>query len=270
MRRLMINADDFALTDGVCRGILQAMERGLVRATTAMTRPPGAAARITAHAAALRGRMGIHFQLTGGHAPCLPPGEIPSLVTAEGVFPRKRMDIVQASADEIRREWRAQLDLLRSCGVSPSHMDTHHHVHKRPDVFPVYLEFARELGIPARATNPAMAAALRAAGAICADAFITDFFGGGLTPGRFLELAAAAFAPLPDTAVVELMCHPGIHDAELSRISAYSQAREQEIAVLSSPEVRRGLEDMGVAACGPEGIPGPLRVVRPKDAGPAS
>jgi len=267
MRRLMINADDFALTDGVCRGILQAMERGLVRATTAMTRPVGATGRITAHAAALRGRLGIHFQLTGGHAPCLPPGDVPSLVTAEGVFPRKRMDIGAVSADEIRREWQAQLDLMRSCGASPSHMDTHHHVHKRPDVFPVYLEMAARLGIPARATNPTMAAALRAAGAPCADAFITDFFGQDLTPGRFLELVAAAFAPLSDTAVVELMCHPGKNDAELSRISAYNQAREQEIAVLSSPEVRQGLADMGVAVCGPEGVPRPLRGVRDGDGG---
>jgi len=266
----MINADDFALTDGVCQGILQAMERGVVRGTTAMTRPPGAAGRITAHAAALHGRLGIHFQLTGGHVPCLQPEEIPSLVTAEGVFPRKRMDIGQASADEIRREWGAQLDLMRSCGVSPSHMDTHHHVHKRPDVFPVYLEMAARLAIPARATNPAMAAALRAAGVPCADAFITGFFGEDLTTGRFLELVAAAFAPLPDTAVVELMCHPGKNDAELSRISAYNQAREQEIAVLSSPEVRQGLQDLGVVVCGPEGIPGPGRGVRPKDAGPAS
>ncbi|KUG28167.1 cellobiose phosphotransferase system ydjc-like protein [hydrocarbon metagenome] len=257
MRRLMINADDFALTDGVCQGILQAMERGVVRATTAMTRPEGATGRITAHAAALSGRMGIHFQLTGGHPPCLPPEEVPSLVTAQGVFPRKRMDIGQVSADEIRREWRAQLDLLRSCGVSPSHMDTHHHVHKRPDVFPIYLETARELGIPARATNPAMAAALRAAGVPCADAFITGFFGEDLTTGRFLELVAAAFALLPGSAVVELMCHPGKNDAELSRISAYNQAREQEIAVLSSPEVRIGLGAMGVAVCGPEDIPRP-------------
>jgi predicted glycoside hydrolase/deacetylase ChbG (UPF0249 family) len=252
MRRLIINADDFALTDGVCQGILQAMEHGLVTATTAMTRPPGAAARITAHAAALRGRLGIHFQLTGGHAPCLPPDEIPSLVTAGGVFAKKRMDIGQAAPDEIRREWRAQLDFFRACGATPSHMDTHHHVHKRPDVFPVYLEFARELRIPARATSAAMAAELRAAGAICADAFITDFFGEDLSVERFLDLVDAAFAPLPDTAVAELMCHPGRNDPELAAISTYNQARQREIAVLTSPKARQGLADRGVAVAGPQ------------------
>jgi predicted glycoside hydrolase/deacetylase ChbG (UPF0249 family) len=257
MRRLVINADDFALTDGVCRGILQAMEHGLVTATTAMTRPAGAADRIAAHAAALRGRLGIHFQLTGGHVPCLPPEEIPSLVTAEGVFAKKRMDIGQAAPDEIRREWRAQLDVFRASGATPSHMDSHHHVHKRPDVFPVYLEFARELGIPARATNPAMAAALRGAGAVCADAFITGFFGEDLRVERFLALVREAFAALPDTAVVELMCHPGYADPELAGISTYHQAREREIAVLTSPEAARGLAAMGVALAGPEAVARP-------------
>jgi len=252
MRRLIINADDFALTDGVCQGILQAMEHGLVTATTAMTRPTGAAARIAAHAAALRGRMGIHFQLTGGHAPCLPPDEIPSLVAPGGVFAKKRMDIGQAAADEIRREWTAQLDFFRACGATPSHMDTHHHVHKRPDVFPVYLEFARKLHIPARATSAAMAAKLRAAGALCADAFITDFFGEDLSVERFLNLVDAAFAPLPDTAVVELMCHPGRNDPELAAISTYNQARQREIAVLTSPKAIQGLADRGVAVAGPQ------------------
>ncbi len=254
MRRLVVNADDFGLTDGICRGIVYAMDHGVVRATTAMTRPPGAADRIAAHAGALSGRMGVHFQLTGGHPPCLPPGEVPTLVTPEGVFARKRMDIGEVSADELRREWRAQLEFMRSRGVEPSHMDTHHHVHKRPDVFPVYLEFARELGIPARATNPDMAAALRAAGVPCADAFITHFFGEDLSPERFLDLVAAAFADLPDTAVVELMCHPGHSDAELSAITAYSAAREREIAVLTSAEVRWGLGEMGIAVAGMEAV----------------
>ncbi|MFZ5810734.1 MAG: ChbG/HpnK family deacetylase [Thermodesulfobacteriota bacterium] len=254
MRRLVVNADDFGLTDGICRGIVHAMDHGVVRATTAMTRPPGAAGRIAAHAGALSGRMGIHFQLTGGHPPCLPPGEVPSLVAPEGVFAGKRMDIGEVAAGELRREWRAQLGFLRSCGVEPTHMDTHHHVHKRPDVFPVYLEFARELGIPARATNPDMAAALRAAGVRCADGFITGFFGEDLSPGRFLDLVDQAFTGLSDTAVVELMCHPGHDDPELSAISSYSAAREREIAVLTSAEVRLGLAGMGIAVAGMEAV----------------
>jgi predicted glycoside hydrolase/deacetylase ChbG (UPF0249 family) len=198
--------------------------------------------------------MGIHFQLTGGHPPCLPPEEVRSLVTPEGVFARKRMDIGEVAAGELRREWRAQLELIRACGVEPSHMDTHHHVHKRPDVFPVYLEFARELGIPARATNPDMAAKLRAAGVRCADAFISGFFGEDLSPGRLLDLVTQAFADLPDTAVAELMCHPGHSDAELAAITTYAAAREREIAVLTSDEVRRGLEERGIAVAGMEAV----------------
>ena len=36
MRRLFVNADDFALTDGVTEGIVAALESGIVGGTTAM------------------------------------------------------------------------------------------------------------------------------------------------------------------------------------------------------------------------------------------
>ena len=39
--KLIVNADDFGLTDGVTFGILSAMERGIVTSTTMMVNMPG-------------------------------------------------------------------------------------------------------------------------------------------------------------------------------------------------------------------------------------
>ena len=40
--KLIVNADDFGLTDGVTLGILHAMEHGIVTSTTMMVNTPGA------------------------------------------------------------------------------------------------------------------------------------------------------------------------------------------------------------------------------------
>ena len=40
--KLIVNADDFGLTDGVTRGILDAIRNGIVTSTTRMVNAPGA------------------------------------------------------------------------------------------------------------------------------------------------------------------------------------------------------------------------------------
>lgn len=139
-RRLFINADDFGLTDGVTAGIAEALAAGVVGATTAMVCPDGAVSRIRRWGRSFAGRVGLHLQLTGG-APCLPPGEIPTLVGADGRFPRKKVAVVDVNPDEVRREWRAQYQRFLETGLVPSHLDAHHHIHKRPEAFGVFVSW---------------------------------------------------------------------------------------------------------------------------------
>jgi hypothetical protein len=147
-----------------------------------MTRPPGAAGRIQPTQASF-GRMGIHFQLTGGHRTPAAPEEVRSLVTPEGVFARKRMDIGEVAAGETAPGSGAPSlndPGLRGRTVAHGH---HHHVHKRPDVFG-YLEFARELGIRPGPRIRTLAAKLRAAGVRAPTAFISGSSASDLSPGR--------------------------------------------------------------------------------------
>ena len=250
MRRLFVNADDFGLTDGVTRGIADAMERGLVDGTTAMVCAAGAPERIRRFDAGLRGRVGLHLQLTGGR-PCLPPGEVPSLVGADGFFPRKKIDVADVSPDAVRREWRAQLARFRETGLEPSHLDSHHHIHKRPEVFPVFLELARELGVPARALSADMRRAMDAAGVPHADDCLTRFYGEDIGEATLLSLVDAAFAALGGMGVLEVMAHPGHDDAALRAISTYAEGRARELRVLTSPELARQLAARDIAVVGP-------------------
>jgi chitin disaccharide deacetylase len=250
MRRLFVNADDCGLTDGVTEGIALAMESGIVGGTTAMVCAAGAGDRLARLASRLSGRVGLHLQLTGG-LPCLPPGEIPSLVGPDGAFPRKKIAVGRVDPGEVAREWRAQLCRLRDCGIEPSHLDSHHHIHKRPEVYPVYLALARELAVPTRALSEAMRHDLDAAGVPHAGACITDWFAEDLSADRLLALVEAAFAGLPEGAVVEVMTHPGRCDAALAAISTYAAGREAELAVLTDPGLRRELAARGIAVACP-------------------
>ncbi|WP_043785525.1 carbohydrate deacetylase [Solidesulfovibrio alcoholivorans] len=251
MRRLFVNADDFGLTEGISRGIAAAMASGVVGGTTAMICPVGAPERIGRYGREFAGRIGLHLQLTGGTPPCLTPRAVPSLVGADGSFPRKKIDVTDVSPDEVRREWRAQLARFRETGLEPSHLDSHHHIHKRPEVFPVFLELARELGVPARALSADMRRAMDAAGVPHADDCLTRFYGEDLSEANLLSLVDEAFAAQGGAGVLEVMAHPGYDDAALRAISTYAAGRAQELRVLTSPELARQLAARGIAVVGP-------------------
>jgi len=255
MRRLFVNADDFGLTEGVSRGILEAMEAGVVGGTTAMVCAVGAMERIARLGPAISGRLGLHLQLTGG-TPCLPASAVPSLVTQQGTFPRKKIAVGNVDPDEVDREWRAQLARFRATGLEPSHLDSHHHIHKRPEVFPVYVALARELGIPARTLSDDMRQALTAAGVPHADVCVTHFFGENLSSGHFLSLVDAAFAALGGAGTVEIMAHPGKCDAALEAISTYGDGREEELRVFTEPGLAKALADRGIVVDGREFLAG--------------
>lgn len=251
MRRLFVNADDFGLTEGITRGIALAMATGVVGGTTAMVCAAGAPERISRYGREFAGRIGLHLQLTGATPPCLPPGDVPSLVGADGLFPRKKLDVADVSPDEVWREWRAQLARFRETGLEPSHLDSHHHIHKRPEVFPVFLELARELGVPARALSADMRRAMDAVGVPHADDCLTRFYGEDIGEATLLSLVDAAFAALGGTGVLEVMAHPGHDDAALRAISTYAEGRARELRVLTSPELARQLAARDIAVVGP-------------------
>ena len=203
------------------------------------------------------GRMGLHLQLTGG-VPCLPPEEVPSLVTDSGWFPRKKTAVVNVNPDEVRREWRAQLARFRETGFEPSHLDAHHHIHKRPEILPVFIELARELGVVARALSDDMRQAFDAAGVPHTDVCVTRFFGENLSANQFLSLVDAAFAALGGLGVVELMCHPGKTDDALLAISTYAIERADELRVFAQPQLLDILTARGISVVDAKGLRGSL------------
>lgn len=244
MNQLIINADDFGLSEGVTRGIVRCMLEGVVSTTTAMVCVDGSPALIQEYAQQVPVRVGLHLQVTGG-TPVLPAEKVPSLVDESGRFPKNRKGLGTMETQEVLAEWRAQAERLQSLGVTISHIDAHHHTHAREDTLPAYVQLAKELGVPARQKGAMTRKALQAAGVEIPDLFVGSWYAKKLSSRCLGQLVAAAFTHLGG-GVVELMCHPAEIDEPLRQRSVYVREREKELRTLIHPRTKARFEAMGV------------------------
>lgn len=249
VKRLILNADDFGLTPGVSRGIVEAFQSGVVRSTSAMLCIDETVAQLKQWRSLIEGKVGVHLQLMDG-APCAGAARVPSLTNESGLFPTSPTPVNGISPAEVREEWHAQVERLMSNDFVPTHLDAHNHVHIVPEILDVYCDIALYYGLPARSGPPRVAAKLKERGVAGVDYCDIRGYGGAITPEVFLKKVEHAFAECGASGVVEMMCHPGYVDAALKGKSVYAEEREQELDLLCSAAVREGLQQMGVEVVG--------------------
>jgi len=286
MRRLIINADDFGLTAGVNRAIVEAQRHGIVTSATLMANArafdeaAGLARSMTAQGAGFS--AGCHVVLMDGE-PVLPPEQVPSLLqpgTNNGDFRSKLNDFVLASfrgklqPGEIEAEASAQIRRLQAAGIQPSHFDTHKHAHMFPAVLRPLLRAAQACGIPA-VRNPFGQVWPLPFGDIVRKRHLWTRFaqlnvlrnfsaqfrrevethGMRTTDGSVAVLVTGSldlkvFDKIMDRlpeGTWEFVCHPGYNDAELTRVlTRLRQSREQELALLTSLEAKDILQQRGI------------------------
>jgi predicted glycoside hydrolase/deacetylase ChbG (UPF0249 family) len=240
-RVLIVNADDFGLTSGVSRGILEAGRHGIVTSTTLLVNRAMSPDQIGELQGSGLG-VGVHLNLTLG-VPVSDPRRVPSLVDAEGRFIRDaREAAARAKPDEARIELGTQIDAFRRImGRFPTHLDTHHHVGRHDPILGVVLDFARALKVAVRSQDEAVRGAARRLGLRTPDHFMGE---SGPEPYWSRERALDHLATLP-AGLSEFMTHPGYFDDDLA-YSRYGRQRETELAGLTDVDVRRAIERHGI------------------------
>jgi len=235
-RTLIVNADDFGLTRGVSRGILEAGASGIVTSTTLIVNRPLEPALVDELKAAELG-VGLHMNLTLG-APVANPKRVPSLVDAEGTFVRDAREAAKrASKDEARIELGTQIDEFRKImGRFPTHLDTHHHIGRHEPILELVLDFARAIKVPVRSQDDGVRAAARRLTLRTPDHFMGE---SGPDPYWSAERVLEHLASLPG-GVTEFMTHPGHFDDDLA-YSRYGKQRETELAGLTDPRAREAV-----------------------------
>lgn len=256
MKKLIVNADDFGLTPGVCDGILKSHREGIVTSTTILINTPHLDSTVEKLNGCPSLDLGLHLNITWGK-PLLPAAKVKTLIGDDGLFVRDK-NFDKVDPDEVGEEWNAQLAKAKSLGIKLTHLDTHHHTHLHPALLDLLPEIALREGLAVRSPAPWVCDFLKANGVRTPDHFIIDFYGEGKVSAEHLENLIRF---LPD-GFIEVMCHPAILDDELKKISSYREPRQGEVDTLTSPEVKRWLseneitlssfKDLPVPRCAPD------------------
>jgi predicted glycoside hydrolase/deacetylase ChbG (UPF0249 family) len=231
--KLIVNADDFGYSRGINYGIIDAHNNGIVNSATMMMNMPGVSHAVKLAKVNPNLQVGVHLVLTCGK-PLLT--DVPSLVNDNGSFKRisELKDQPMLSLDELAREWSAQIEKFLETGLTPTHFDSHHHVHTIPEFLPVVQMLAKKYELSARRISEAAVEDVPA----FTDVFLHDFYGEGADRSYFENLATRVQAGQ----TVEVMCHPGYLDHEILSGSSYAKDRVKETELLTSIKLPSGME----------------------------
>lgn len=257
---LIVNADDYGLTDGISEGILKAHDSGIITSTSVLV-----LGRSFSRAAPMLANcdigIGVHLAAVGEDPPLLAATEIPTLVDDRGRLVPTWCGFVGRAAvglidpADVEREFRAQLEAVTALGLRVTHVDTHQHLHLWPSVGKVVVGLARAYGIKAirvpRSASPINGPAIdhlaqRLADAASAAGLAHPEWSAGLDQagrlhGPRLQQTIADLGRRGCDA--ELGCHPG-DDRDTFRYR-WGYDWLQELAAFSSAGARHWVDQAG-------------------------
>ncbi len=157
MLKKIINADDFGISPGVNRAIIAAYRQGALNSAGMMMNVAYTDEAVALYKQNSGLRVGVHLNLTNqqNQRPVAAPKDIPLLVDKDGNLKHGFVSLMILSffkKKELQRqseiEMRAQIDKALAAGITPSHLDSHRHVHMIPAVFRVAKKLQAAYRIP--------------------------------------------------------------------------------------------------------------------------
>ena len=219
---LVVNADDLGYSSGVNRGIFDAHDRGIVTSASLMVRRPASASAAVGARSRPQLGLGLHVDLG-------------DWVADAGEFRRHGAFVDHVDPAAVAAEVDGQIERFNEIvGHDPTHLDSHHHLHREEPLRSVLDERAWNLGIPLRHTSEAH---------YCGEFYGQDANGVTLPGALRPERLAALLRALPDGAN-ELRCHPGY---AYNLASSYGMERELELRALCDARLPAVLAEERIA-----------------------
>lgn len=221
--RVIINADDFGLTSGVSRAIVEAHRNGIVSSTTVLANCDQKLLEEAQELSKQNPKLGIgaHLVLTT-RKPLLDTHK--TLVDDMGNF-KYRFDTIDDLIDtnEVYAEWKAQIERLQEY-FTLTHFDSHHHVHMNPKLSSIAHKLSDEFKLPIRAQHDRFPRQIETELGFYDQAVTTETLINAMSNRKGL---------------IEIMVHPGYaDDVFLDEISSYSAMREKELEILTNSEIQ--------------------------------
>ncbi len=212
--------------------------------------------------------IGLHLTLTSEWknyrwGPVSDTATVPGLVDPDKKFWHEVPDVVQhASAAEVEKEIRAQIDASISLGYTPTHIDSHMGtLFGKTDYLEVFLKVAMEYNIPANAielSNPEVVEKFKKIGYPIDEKFIAtvekytlpklDNFTAPPKADTYKD-KLEKFKHLVDSlepGLTEIIFHPSVKSDNLKSITNSWQQRVWEAQMFSDPDLINYLKKEGV------------------------
>ena len=211
---LIVNGDDFGASRGINRGILEAHRHGILTSASVLVDLPTSAEAASLSRAAPELSVGLHVDLD-------------RFARTQGTH--------ELDHQACRAELQRQLDLFRALmGCYPTHLDSHHNVHRDVRLVGHFLALAHRYGLPLREHS-----AVR---------YVSSFYGRWAGETHLEQISVQGLAQILEAelsvGVTELGCHPGYVDAGCA--SSYAAEREAELRTLCDPQVPTVLSELEV------------------------
>lgn len=247
--RLLINADDFGWDETCSKAIVDAFNKRYITTTTAC----GNGDYLEQALALVKGTeyescIGVHLVLTEGR-PLTKRMRGCKTFCGDGVFHYGFSRYKVLSKDDQRavyEEFSEQIKMIRSFGFHIHHIDSHHHIHNAPNIFPIVMRIAKEHNIPGvrifrncGRMNLAKKAVKNAYNGIIDYSGLrySDYF------GSFDDLHY--FKSIKDNSIMEIMCHPDFDDNGLL-IDRSNEALYDKPYGTELKQLMKAIEDAGL------------------------
>ena len=152
---LMIHADDAGLSHSENRATIKSLTQGIVNSYSMMVPCPWFYEMAVFAKNNPQYDNGIHLTLTCEwesykFGPVLPLAEVPSLVNEAGYFFKSREELKEnATAEDIKKELKAQIEKAYAFGLKPTHIDSHmYSVGISAEVMDIYRRLGEEYDLP--------------------------------------------------------------------------------------------------------------------------
>jgi chitin disaccharide deacetylase len=214
VKHLIVNGDDFGASHGINRGILEAHRDGILTSASLFVDRPWSSEAVALAREAPDLSVGLHADLDG---------LVPNAVRAE-----------------LLRQLTRFGELL---GSPPTHLDSHHNVHRSSIVLPDFMAVAEAHDLAVRDFSKVR--------------YVSAFYGQRSGRTDLQRIGVVSLVHLLRTSVqdglTELGCHPGYVDADL--VSRYTTERECELRTLCDASVREAIREAGIVLVGFRDVP---------------
>ena len=253
---LIIHADDLAVAHSEDSASFEALDRGTVTSASIIVPAPWLTEVADYAKVHPDADLGLHLALTSEWktfrwGSVESRDKVPSLLDSAGtLWSLTALVAKNAKPQEAEQELRAQVKQAMALGIHPTHLDSHMgSTFATPELFAAYVKVAHEFHLPFLAVrlndDRAKLLSLLSDKDIVVDSVVIA--NPSVRPDQWKEFYLDAIKNMKP-GLTEIILHLGHDDAELQAVMVdhpdYGSAwRQRDVDVVSSPEMKKALED---------------------------